>query len=481
MDNISHLQPLPSGLEVLLITEIFASVQHHPIPNPRVLVDKAIKQLPYFDESDVKCRFYFTLGSYYQYFKGDLPTSTNYYQTGLSLAISTGNTKRQCQLSINLAYLQWQMGDPAAGQIYAFEAQRLAKISADLFNEAWALDIEATCWHTLGNYKCAASLCNKARDLLVHCGMSGGELDNTIMGTQGEIYKLKSEYVKARDIHRQILHGAPVELVPYIHAFTVLNIAEVEVFLDVPMEDVERKLDTAKSIFNSLRYVDYTMACDAIMGALHLREGNQPFAKLLFHRCLSLFWGHHTELVNYCLERLGDRSLWGSTDWPSSWTIVYLVHASKSQQKLDVHKALQFLGDIFCTEGDQDTAVSLLTVALEGLTHMDVHRSRAECMLQLGYISKENGDVLKATEYWRSARSLFERSSQIKKVALIDEELLSITGDVLEEHTQSLTLLSEIHAPGAAPETTAGSVVEELRKIENPGLGEGKELIAVLI
>ncbi|KAJ6533342.1 hypothetical protein DFH09DRAFT_1092573 [Mycena vulgaris] len=252
--------------------------------------------------------------------------------------------------------------------------------------------------------------------------------------------------------------------------------AEVELSLDVPMEDVERKIDIAKSIFNSLRYVLYAMICDAIMGVLHLRERNQPSAKLLFHKCLSFFWGHHTEMVNYCLESLDDRSLWGSTNWPSSWMIVYLVHASKSQQKLDVHKALQFLGDIFCAEGDQDTAVSLLTVALEGFTQMDVHHSRAKCMLQLGYISKENGDVLKATEYWRSARSLFERSSQVKRVALIDEELLSITGDVLKEHTRSSTLVSEIRAPNAAFETTTESLVEEIGETENPGLSEGKNL-----
>ncbi|KAJ6514109.1 hypothetical protein DFH09DRAFT_1288194 [Mycena vulgaris] len=480
MDHITHIRPLPCELEVFLITEIIDSWRHHPILNPAVLVEQAIEQLLHFVESDVKCRFYNALGAYY-YSKDEHPTATNYYQTGLSLAISTGNTRRQCQSSIGLAHLQWHTGDPASGQMYASEAQRLAKISADLYNEARALNVEARCWDTLGNYKYAASLCNRARDLLVHCGMSASELVNMIMSTQAAIYKVKSEYVEAWDIHRQILHGAPVELAAYLHAVTLVNIAELEVFLGVPMEDVERKINTAKSIFNSMEYVVFAMVSDAIMGALHLREKNQLSAKPLFHKCLSLFWGHYPEMVNYCLERLGDRSLWGSTAWPSCWTIVYLVHASKSQQKLDVHKALQFLGDIFCTEGDQDTAVSLLTVALEGFTQMDVHRSRAECMLQLGYISKETGDVLKATEYWSSARSLFERSSQAKKVALIDEELLNITGDVLEEHARNLTLISVIHAPNAALNTKIGGVVGEIGETETPGLGEGKELVPMLV
>ncbi|KAJ6542144.1 hypothetical protein DFH09DRAFT_1392762 [Mycena vulgaris] len=401
MDHIVHIRLLPCGLEVFLIAEIFSSWQYHPIPDPMVLAEQAIKQFPHFDDLDLKC----------------------------------------------LAYLQRCMGDPAAGQIYASEAQRQAKISADLYNEAWALESEAQCWHTLGNYKYAASLCARGRNLRVHRGMSTGGLDNVILGTHAEIYKLKSEYVVARDINRQILDRAPVELEAYTHASTVLNIAEVEVFLDVPMEDVERKIDTAKSIFNSLGHVAYTMACDATMGSLHLREINLQSAKSLLTKCLSFFWGNQAGMVNHCLERLGDGSLWGSTDWSSSWTIVYLVHSSKSQQKLDVHKALQFLADIFFTEGDQNTA--------------------------------ENGHVLKATQHWKSARSLFERSSQAKKVALIDEELLSITGDVLREYTRSLTLLSDIDAPSAALETTTGSLVEEIGETENPGLSERKELVPV--
>jgi hypothetical protein len=65
----------------------------------------------------------------------------------------------------------------------------------------------------------------------------------------------------------------------------------------------------------------------------------------------------------------------------SSWTTVYLAHSIKFKEKLGINKALQFLGDIFLVQADEDTAVSLFSAALEGFTYMDVHRSRAECML----------------------------------------------------------------------------------------------------
>ncbi|KAJ6538384.1 hypothetical protein DFH09DRAFT_1283421 [Mycena vulgaris] len=479
MDHIALGQPLPSGLEVFLISEIFCSWQYHPVLNPEALVDKAMKQLPYFDDSDIKCRFYGILGDYYQHHNNDIPTAANYFQTGLLLAISTGNTRRQCQVSTTLAKLKWQMGDPAAAQMYSFEAQRLAKISTDLYTESQAAEVEARLWQTLGNHKYAVFVCNRARDLLAHCGMSGCTLDSLIMGNQAEIHKLKSEYVEAHNIQTRILHGCPIELVPLEHAFTLLNMAELDVLLGAPGNQVQRNIDIAKSIFNSIPYLIGEMICDALMGTLHLREENLQSAKSLLHKCLCFFWGKRAELVNCCLEKLGDGSLWDSTD--RSWTIVYLVHALKSQHKLDVHKALQFLGDLFRAEGDQDTAVSLLTVALEGFTHMDVHRSRGECMLGLGYISRDNGDLLKAVELWRTARPLFEQSSQAKKVALIDEELLSIPGDVLDEHKKTLALLAEIHAPNAAIETATGSLVEASGETEDPDLGGEKVLVPILI
>ncbi|KAJ6595032.1 P-loop containing nucleoside triphosphate hydrolase protein, partial [Mycena vulgaris] len=190
MDHIANIQPLPTGLEVLLITEIFSSRRDHPIPNPTILIEQAMKHLPHIDDPDVKCQLYNTLGMYYLYSKNDISTATNYHQTELSLAISTGNARRQCQSSISLADLRWRMGDPAMGQLHASEAQRLAQIAADLYNEARAQWFEANCWHALGNFKYAASLCDRARDLLAHCGMSGGL--NTIMMTQAENKKLKS-------------------------------------------------------------------------------------------------------------------------------------------------------------------------------------------------------------------------------------------------------------------------------------------------
>jgi hypothetical protein len=149
--------------------------------------------------------------------------------------------------------------------------------------------------------------------------------------------------------------------------------------------------------------------------------------------------------MSYCLERLGDASRWSAN--MSSWTTVFLVHSVQRREKLGIHKALQFLGDAFLAQDDGHTAINLFTVALEGFTYMDVHRSRAECMLRLGDISKGQDDLLKALELWTTARPLFEQSSQAKQVENIDQRLGGVSEDVLEQHRKNLAHLAELTAP----------------------------------
>jgi hypothetical protein len=122
------------------------------------------------------------------------------------------------------------------------------------------------------------------------------------------------------------------------------------------------------------------------------------------------------------------------------------------KEKLGILKALQFLGDVFLAQGKEYTAINLFTVALDGFTAMDVHRNRAECMLRLAEISKEHNDLLKAVEFWETARPLFEQSSQSKQVEYVDECLAGVGKDVLEQHRLNLARLAELNVPFATVE-----------------------------
>ncbi|KAJ6450030.1 hypothetical protein C8R47DRAFT_1230412 [Mycena vitilis] len=171
-------------------------------------------------------------------------------------------------------------------------------------------------------------------------------------------------------------------------------------------------------------------------------------------------------MTSYCLERLGDASRWDPSTEIQHWAAVLLAHSVKLKEKLLVYKALLSLGQIFDHQADEDTAISLFNVALEGFTSMDVHRSRAECMLYLGDIYKGHGDLLKAVELWDTARPLFERSSQSKQVTKINERLGSVGEDLLEQHRKSLAVLAELNTPSATIEETEDELsdAEDIQK-----------------
>jgi tetratricopeptide (TPR) repeat protein len=367
----------------------------------------------------------------------------------------------------SLAWINWYNGDYFTAQVHANEAQRVARISADLYREARALDIESICWYALGNYKQSIFLCSRARDLLALCGLSSGQLDHSIMTSQAEIHKLKSEYVAAHSIHFMILQETSADQDFYTYGLALLNVAEIDVSNGAPKNDVQSIYEKVREIFSTRNIVIEVVMCDAILADLYLREGNVLTAKTLFERCLKLS-GEQSDVMTYCLERLGNTSCWGAPNWMSGWTTVFLVHSVRRKEKLGICKALQFLGDVFLAQDEEHTAINLFTVALEGFTWMDVHRSKAECMLRLGDISKEQGDLLKAVELWTTARPLFERSSQAKQVKNVDQRLTDVSEDVLEQHRKNLARLAEVTAPSGT--------VDEINNLSDVEAMEGLDL-----
>ncbi|KAJ7907790.1 hypothetical protein B0H13DRAFT_2499898 [Mycena leptocephala] len=464
--------PCDHHLEAYLIIEQLNSWFLHSISNPETLVYNALEHFKEFVNPDLKCRLYNVLTTYYL-IRGDISSGKKFSRAAVSLALSTGNTKRHSQGLCNLACVEWSLGDYSAAQVHANEAQRLAIISADLYREALALRIEATCCCTFGNYTKAMSLCIRARDLLGLCAMSGGTSDHYIMTIQAEIHHLKSEYIESHSIHTRILEETTIQDT-YNYGFALLNIAEIDVMIGAPMDEVQRDCDRARKMLDTLGDVEGVILCDVILADLYLREGNSLAANTIFKRCLKGTL-EYSQIQTYCLERLGNTSYWGALDGMSSWTAIYLVNSLQRKEKLGIYKAFQFLGNIFLLQNDGHTAISLFTVALEGFTQMDVHRSRTECMLQLGDISKGHGCPLKAMELWERAGPLFERSSQVKQVQHIKERLAGINEDVLEQHKKNLAHLAELNALAGTMEELEDDLsdIEDRDKID---MGEEKEL-----
>jgi hypothetical protein len=113
---------------------------------------------------------------------------------------------------------------------------------------------------------------------------------------------------------------------------------------------------------------------------------------------------------------------------------MFLVLTLKSGDKLATMKAFRCLSQIVVAQEDDETALSLFRVALDGLTFMDVHQWKADCIVRMADITQRRGDMMKTLELWKAARPLFHRSSQAKEVTQIDRKLTAVDLVTLEKY-----------------------------------------------
>ncbi|KAJ7359452.1 hypothetical protein DFH08DRAFT_801258 [Mycena albidolilacea] len=150
----------------------------------------------------------------------------------ISLAILTGNNKRHSQALDQLAWINTWLGRYPIAQMYAYEAQKLGRVSGNLYAEAQAVHTQAVCWKDLGDYKQSLSLVIMAQSLLALCGTSDSMANLALMNLQAEVHKCKSEYSEAWKIHSKILWiSADQDL--YNRAAALLSIAELEVSVNI--------------------------------------------------------------------------------------------------------------------------------------------------------------------------------------------------------------------------------------------------------
>jgi hypothetical protein len=91
------------------------------------------------------------IAAYYRVHNTDLARAIHFTQTGLSISMSTGNTRRQAQFAEALAMTKWKMGDYSAARAHAYESHRISKVSGNLLEEATALQVESMCLAALSS------------------------------------------------------------------------------------------------------------------------------------------------------------------------------------------------------------------------------------------------------------------------------------------------------------------------------------------
>ncbi|KAF7362623.1 hypothetical protein MVEN_00611300 [Mycena venus] len=423
MDEIPAAFPEPCDhrLEARFITEMFGSLMYYPLSDPELLTSQALSHFKHFNDPALKSEFYAALG-YYYFTTHRMTAAMQHLQTALQLSLASGDLVQQSAALLTMSQVEGVIGEHRSAQIHAWEAQKCAKSCGNLNLEARSLFREASVCTALGDYRNTSLLLHKGRELLNQCGLSGGNLDHNMMDRQADVHLFKSEFAEARSIHTEIVQTSTGQYT-YMQAIGLLNIAEIDVIIGAAACDVHRNLDNARTMLSTVSFLRGLLYSEMISADLSLRDGDVSRAKTVFYESLNSARGNSNELVMYALERLANGARWTDSTFDWTWSIIYLGYAHKTQQKLDLHKSLSFLANVFHSTGDIETAENLFSVALEGFTFMDVHQGRAECMLYLGDIYKDRGDPEKAVEIWKAARPLFQCSLQAKAVAQIETRL----------------------------------------------------------
>ncbi|KAF8151114.1 hypothetical protein K438DRAFT_1778887 [Mycena galopus ATCC 62051] len=477
MDTIPMYFPQPTDhqLEANFFIEVIFSLISTAIVNPEIAISRVLSHFQHFTDPVLECRFYRAAGHYFFEIEMNPARSLQFLNKALQLSKLCENSNQECNCLIQLARLKWATGDYHSAKVHASEAQKLSKLSTNLYLKANTCQLQAYCSRSTGNWEDSMTQLRSARESLGLCGLSGGSFDHEITIEQAEIHLVKSEYAEALRLYTQMVATISPDQDADAYAFALLNIAEVDIMIGQPAEDVDNILSKAKEIFSSIEFLSGLNFCDMFWADMEFRVGKT--AKFL--QTLHSAWGKEHQIVSFCLERLADVNAWQSAGSQSTWPVVYLGYAHKSKDKLALHKALLFLGDVFISK-DEDTAQNLWIVALDGFTYMDVHRSRAQCMLRLGDLGKKRGEISTAIELWKSARPLFERSLQTKDVAQIDSRLVADE----ESHQGALDKLAGLCAPvqlldqlSVPNETKSG--VKEVKQEDEIGTDVGEEIVPI--
>ncbi|KAJ7212736.1 hypothetical protein C8J57DRAFT_1483578 [Mycena rebaudengoi] len=381
-------------------------------------------------------RWYHSLGLYLQMAKSDLAGALQYFQTAYSLAESTGYpTIVGYHALASICAILIDTGKPLSALTYAKEAYRYAEHIGDIYGQAQSLSLQGQSHLYLANYWHAQHLLQKSGHILATLGHQQSRLNLAILNVQAEIHLVKSEYLESRKL--QLAIASSCQATSYKGILANLNMAIIDITTGADSKIIHKSLDIIQSHVKTL-YGYYSrlisLIADYVAAELCLHDGAIGLANAMFEKCfVSSLDMPQQELALLCAEKLGDLST-GMNGIPTTlqWTGIFLGLALKCKDKRQTMQAFRCLGQISSAQGDDETALNLFNVALDGFTFMDVHHWRADCMVRIADILNGCGEGMKAVGLWKTARPLFERSSQMKDVIKIDTKITEVDSAVLE-------------------------------------------------
>ncbi|KAJ7032390.1 hypothetical protein C8F04DRAFT_658569 [Mycena alexandri] len=407
-------------LRAAYMIEFVNTWQYHSLPDLDHLEETTIQHFRDTQDKSGEAKFLCAIAGYFRQHDNNIPKALRYYETAINLAKQVDDIRTQCAALRNSADCIWQLGKYREARAKSRAMRRLAQDHGLFFLEAHAIRVELLCRVSLGDLASCVALSAEGRALLAFCGLQGSTLDLTLVNSDAEVHLQKTEYAEARALYSRTY----ADQAPLAQAYDRLNLVCIDNETGVETAKVRRDLETVKASFESIMNPPGITFCEVFSACVDIRDGILHRARLSLEGAFSQTRGHDQEISITCLNKLGDIACGLYDAWTTlGWALVLLAFALNGRNSIAVHHALRCLADVFLAQGDEETALNLLNVALAGFTTIDIHRSRGECLLRIGDIFYRQGKREKAVEFWRKARPLFVCSLQTQEVAHVDERL----------------------------------------------------------
>ncbi|KAF8129405.1 hypothetical protein K438DRAFT_2137186 [Mycena galopus ATCC 62051] len=374
------------GLSGQYISRLFETSQFYTIIDPEKSLQEAIEHFRVIEDLEGEARLYNAVAGYYGGSIQDHKKARDFHGRALSIA-------SQCNSD--------------TGKLFALLGLTDCSSKGKYLGELNSIRWQAMCSNALGDFKHSVKLLQEAKLLIARAGLQGGHVDGILMNTEAEAYQSKTEYVKAQNLHKILLHQTSPLLSPIQHAYSLINIAHLDIVIGGNKETIFRSLDLATSTFRNLRFQRGISVCEASIADWQLREGDVAGALERYTQLFAGVGGKDHEIAYHCLAKLADpRHSLHADEEIARWATVFLAFTMRSSAR----------------------------------NMLAVHQSRAECMQTMGDLYLRRGEISKASILWREAKPLFQKSLQGNSVAEIDGRLAQME----EHHQTNLDQLSEL-------------------------------------
>ncbi|KAF7327829.1 NB-ARC domain-containing protein [Mycena kentingensis (nom. inval.)] len=385
----------------------------------------------YFKDKDAyeRARWLTRVANHYQVYRSDLRKTVELRQLAVDTIFTVPYpTPLHWRISTALCHDLMQSEDAKTAMKHARRAHEYALKVSPVIEPgsngpiAVTLSVLGRCAMGLGDLATAAQYLHASL-----AAFRGSELEGMQAQVKAEsilsvLHSLKSEYVEARLILLSSMPPVDPRHPPTLsHIFTDMNVAMLDIRLGADPAGIWARIEEMRGFLGLLVAPIGFMLMDMIEGQLRLYEGDLPGAATLLRESFFTLLTISNESSLSCAQLLSDPDC-GLGDHESTfrWAVISLAFASRIADNLGKMQAIRCLGKVLLAEEDYDGAEILLQMALDDLTVLDVHRWRADCMVQLAAICRVRAEKEKERHLLRAAIPLFERSGQSKDVARVE-------------------------------------------------------------